>query len=191
MPPETKASSRTAFPAQAAKPSALRIRRILVPLDFSGESRQALKYAIALAEKFNARIALAHVVAPLPVPIMPTALGMGVAYVPMPIRGQRKHAVTALHERGETLIPRALDERSIVTTGHAASQIIAIAEQIDADVIVLTTHGHSGVTRFLMGSTAEQVVRHARCPVMTVRRTPPKKSKRPSRSPIVPPLRAL
>jgi len=162
-----------------------------VPLDFSGESRQALIYAVALAEKFNARIALVHVVTPAPAPMMPPVLGVDYTPMAIPVRGQRKYAATALHERGETLIPRSLYERSIVTTGHAASQIIAIAERIEADLIVLTTHGHSGITRFLMGSTAEQVVRHAKCPVMTVRRTPPKTSTRPSRKPIVPPIRPL
>jgi universal stress protein A len=179
-----------------SSPSAApRIRRILVPLDFSGESRQALPTAIALAEKFEARIVLAHVVAPILQPTMPPALG--VALAPMPVRGLRKQAATELHERGVKLIPPELYERSIVTMGHAASEIVAIAARIDADLIVLTTHGHSGMKRFLMGSTAEQVVRHAKCPVMTVRRggaRAPKKSalpKRKSRNLLVPPMRAL
>jgi nucleotide-binding universal stress UspA family protein len=88
----------------------------------------------------------------------------------MPVRGMRKQAATTLHERGQKLIPGELYERSIVSFGHAASEIVAIAGQIDADLIVLTTHGHSGITRFLLGSTAEQVVRHAKCPVVSVRR---------------------
>lgn len=183
-----------------AKSPKFRLKRILVPLDFSGESRQALLHAIGLAEKFDARIVLVHVVAPVLSPIMPPETG--VALAPVPIPGQRKAAATQLHERGENLVPRALYERSIVTLGHAASEIIAIAKRTDADLIVIATRGRSGVKRFLLGSTAEQVVREARCPVMTVRRaTPqrraaakkraaPKTRKRTSRTPIVPRRRA-
>lgn len=175
--------------------AAPRIRRILVPLDFSGASRQALPAAIALAEKFRARIVLVHVVAPQLQPVLPPAMGM--AFTPMPVRGARTQAATQLHERGEKLIPRDLYERSIVSLGHAASEIVAVAERIDADLIVVSTHGHSGVKRFLMGSTAEQIVRHAPCPVMTVRQprtVTPKKSvarREARRTSVVPPMRAL
>jgi nucleotide-binding universal stress UspA family protein len=109
----------------------------------------------------------------------------------VPIRGLRRAAAAELHQRGLKLIPRELYERSVVTMGHAASNIVAVAEQIGADVIVLSTQGRSGLKRFLIGSTAEQVVRHAKCPVMVVRRTAPKARKRGPRSPIAPPMRAL
>jgi nucleotide-binding universal stress UspA family protein len=168
MPTKSTARSKSGSATDAAKSSKLRLKRILVPLDFSGESRRALDYAIPLAEKFGARIALVHVVAPIPLPIVPPAFGT--TYTTIPVRGLRKQAASTLHERGQKLIPRALYERSIVSVGHAASEIVAIAERIDADMIVLTTHGHSGIHRFLMGSTAEQVVRHAKCPVISVRR---------------------
>jgi universal stress protein A len=195
MPTKSTPKSAAGRASNGAKSSTFRLKRILVPLDFSGESRRALPQAIGLAEKFGARIVLVHVVAPVLAPTMPPAMGISLEAVPVP--GLRKAAANQLHERGEKLVPPALYERSIVSMGHPASEIIAIAERIGADLIVLTTHGRSGITRFLMGSTAEQVVRHAPCPVLTVRRsspkrrTSPKAPKRSARSSIVPPLRAL
>lgn len=120
-----------------------------------------------MAEKFGARIVLLHVVAPPLQPTMPPAIG--VALAPLPVRGLRKQAAAELHERGEKLVPRSLYERSIVSMGHAASEIVSWAGRLRVDMIVLTTHGHSGIKRFFIGSTAEQVVRHAPCPVLTVR----------------------
>jgi nucleotide-binding universal stress UspA family protein len=156
-------------PARPAKNTAklpeTRLKRILVPLDFSGKSRQALVYACALADKFEARIVLVHVIVPIPV----MSAEMGVAYSDYYPRGHRREATKALHERALDLIPPHQFDRSIVSVGHAASEIIAVAERVKADMIVLTTHGRTGLRRFLMGSTAEQVIRYARCPVLSVR----------------------
>jgi nucleotide-binding universal stress UspA family protein len=195
MPKKSTPRSAAGAASGGGKSPNFRLKRILVPLDFSGASRQALPAAIALAEKFDARIVLVHIVTPVMTPTMPPTLG--VAFAPAPISGLRKVAAKQLHERGEKLVPRSLYERSIVSMGHAASEIIAIAGRTHADLIVLTTRGRSGVTRFLMGSTAEQVVRHAKCPVMTIqhtspkRRTAPEARKQTSRRSAVPPLRAL
>jgi nucleotide-binding universal stress UspA family protein len=141
-----------------------RIRRLLVPLDFSGKSRQALRYAVPVAEKFGARIVLLHVVEPVPV----TAPEM--AMVQPDLLPLKRQAVRQLEELAAALVPPELHDRGVVTIGHAAVEILATAKRVRADMIVLTTHGHSGLKRFFMGSTAEQVVRHATCPVLSVRR---------------------
>lgn len=167
MSPKTKSRAADAAPRKPTEGrdvAIARIKRILVPMDFSGQSRQALRYAIPLAEKFGARIVLLHVVVPVPVTAPEMAL-MQTNLVPA-----KRAAAEQLHGTALKLLPRKLYERSIVSIGHAASEILVVARRIDTDMIVLSTHGRSGLKRFFMGSTAEQVVRHATCPVLSVRR---------------------
>ena len=150
----TKATSvigrvRTSYP---------RLLRILVPLDFSGKSRQALRYAIPLAQKFSARIHLVHV---LPDP--------GKTPKDDLIR-LRLAALKRLGQTAAQLMPPRLQAENAVLTGRPAEEILALAEKNSIDLIVLTTKGRSGLKRALVGSTAEQIMRHALCPVMSVRR---------------------
>jgi universal stress protein A len=135
-----------------------RLLRILVPLDFSGKSRQALRYAVPLAQKFSARIHLVHV---LPDP--------GKASKDELIR-QRLAAMKRLGQTAAQLMPPRLHAENAVLTGKPADEILALAEKNSIDLIVLTTKGQSGLKRALVGSTAEQIMRHALCPVMSVRR---------------------
>ena len=107
MPTKSTPKSAAGRASSGAKSSTFRLKRILVPLDFSGESRQALPHAIGLAEKFGARIVLVHVVAPVLTPAMPPALG--VALAPVPIRGDAQSGGNAApRTRRETGAPRAL-----------------------------------------------------------------------------------
>lgn len=135
-----------------------RLLRILVPLDFSGKSRQALRYAVPLAQKFSARIHLVHV---LPDP--------GKTPKDEQIR-QRLAALKRLGQMADQLMPPRLHTENAVLTGKPADEILALAEKNSIDLIVLTTKGRSGLKRALVGSTAEQIMRHALCPVMSVRR---------------------
>lgn len=135
-----------------------RLLRILVPLDFSGKSRQALRYAVPLAQKFSARIHLVHV---LPDP--------GKMTKDEQIR-QRLAALKRLGQMADQLMPPRLHTENAVLSGKPADEILALAEKNSIDLIVLTTKGRSGLKRALVGSTAEQIMRHALCPVMSVRR---------------------
>lgn len=135
-----------------------RLLRILVPLDFSGKSRQALRYAIPIAQKFSARIHLVHV---LP------------AQAKLPKDEQIRLRLTALKRLGEMgaqLLPPRLRSENAVLTGEPADEILALVHRQSIDLIVLTTHGRSGLKRAFVGSTAEQIMRQAQCPVMSVRR---------------------
>lgn len=136
-----------------------------MPLDFSGKSRQALSHAVPIAEKFGAKIVLLHVVELVPVAV-PEMVLMQADLAP-----SERQATAHLQELGRTLLPPELYEKGIVVVGHPAVEILATAKRVKADMIVLSTHGRSGLNRFLIGSTAEQVVRHATCPVLSVRRT--------------------
>jgi nucleotide-binding universal stress UspA family protein len=143
--------------------SRARLRRILVPIDFSQTSVQALPYTNALAARFNAEIILVHVFEPIPLPA-------DSAYLPP----QMRHEVRNLLQQDLGTLSREvfgenIRTRTIVRTGLPFQQITAAAKSLDADMIILTTHGYSGLKHVLLGSTAERVVRHADCPVLVVR----------------------
>jgi len=140
-----------------------RIRQILVPLDFSGKSRQALRYAIPLARKFAARIVLLHVLtpgspAPGPGPTDATPAGL------------RRAALKRLEKMAAQLLPDNLHAECVVLAGKPAAQILAALVKYDIDMVVLTTKGRTGLKRILLGSTAEFIMRHSPCPVLSVRR---------------------
>ena len=144
------------------KSSYPRVRRILVPLDFSGKSRQALRYATPIAEKFSAKIFLLHVIQ------ANYSAAPEVRALPIS-RGQTSAALRRLDEMAATYVPKALRGKSLVTIGSPYREILAAAQRLDVDMIALTTHGSTGLKRFFVGSTAEQVMRHAACPVLSVR----------------------
>lgn len=148
--------------------AATTIRRLLVPLDFSGQSRQALKYAVPLARKFRARICLLHVIE-LAYPAVEATGAM--ALISVDLRGQDRAVARRLDRTAVELVPPALRGGSFVGAGSAARVIIDTIREQSIDLVVLSTKGRSGLARLLLGSTAEQVVRHSPCPVLTVRRS--------------------
>jgi nucleotide-binding universal stress UspA family protein len=137
----------------------LPIRTILHPTDFSDRSRNALQLATALARDYRAKLVLLHVV---PRPIV--AFGDGVIPPePEDFREEARAKLDGLAAPG----PGVAVERH-VTEGDPAAVIVHSARELSADLIVLGTHGRTGLGRLLMGSVAEQVVRKAACPVLTV-----------------------
>lgn len=145
----------------------LALRRILVPLDFSGKSRQALDFAVPLAQQYGGKIILVHVVELMPsYPPYPAEM-MIAAPTPRP---DTKASREALSNFARELVPRELLARAIVRTGRAYREILDVAIEEDVDLIVIATHGYTGLKHVLLGSTTEHVVRYAHCPVLTVRR---------------------
>ncbi len=140
----------------------LSLRRILVPIDFSKNARQALHFAVPLAEQSSARITLLHVAEPV---IYPTEMTI-VVTDEQAIAAAARRQLVAL---GQKLVPPKLRGEMIVRRGQPYFEIAEVAREKKADLIVLTTHGYSGIKRILLGGTAERVVRHAPCPVLTVR----------------------
>jgi nucleotide-binding universal stress UspA family protein len=152
---------------QATAPGlALGIRTILVPIDFSIHSKNALKYAIPMAEQFGARLHLVYVVEPT---IYPADLGFGQVVLPGVEDELREKGAEELQGLIETEIAGKVEASSAVRTGNPHHEILSEAEEKGVDLIVVATHGHSGVEHMLFGSTADRIVRHARCPVLTVR----------------------
>ena len=145
--------------------AALKLRRILVPLDFSPGSLKALDYAFSLAEKFEASLILLHVVEP-------TVYPDNYMLLPQAVEEINQNLVQAARERLESVSRRRPHPRPavelLVRLGHAHSEIPDTAQAMAADLIILGTHGHAGLKQVLLGSTAERVVRQASCPVLTV-----------------------
>ncbi len=144
----------------------LKISKILVPVDFSECSLHALDYALAFAEQFEARLVLLHVVEP-------AASADSYLSVAPVLEDTNQNIVEAGRERLETLCRRRLGNKvpfeMLVRMGRAHSEIPDTASAMGVDLIILATHGRTGLQHVLLGSTAEKVVRHAACPVLTVR----------------------
>jgi nucleotide-binding universal stress UspA family protein len=139
------------------------ILNILVAVDFSDYSRTALCYATFLAERFGATLTLVHSVEPY---AYPEDLSAGCTLEELDARWMQKQK-----EKLETLrqtIKEGIPATVVVTMGTAWNRIVGTAKSWSADLIVIGTHGRTGLKHALMGSTAERVVRHAACPVLVV-----------------------
>ena len=149
----------------------MRIRRILVPTDFSPASDAALAQARELAAALGASLRLAHV---FEEPFVASAMGAdGQMFLPAEMRSLAvSGAEGRLKERLEATIDTSLGHEAVVLTGPVAGTIVDYAQGHAVDLIVMGTHGRSGVAHLLLGSVAEKVVRTAPCPVLTVRQTP-------------------
>jgi nucleotide-binding universal stress UspA family protein len=142
------------------------IKKILVPIDFSDYSKSALKYAVSFAKRFNAELHLIYVVEPI---IYPPDFSMGQIAIPTLDMEMDKRAIEELKKLSEKEIPKELTANNIVKTGKPFIEIIETANEQDIDLIIIATHGHTGMEHILFGSTAEKVVRKAPCPVLTLR----------------------
>src|SRR5437868_2036814 len=170
LPKESKSSESDPLleepPILAVPLPSLQVKRILVPLDFSECSLSALDFALGLALKLGARVTLLHVVEPAIVPQDKFSISSG-------LNEANQNLVAACRERLSALVARKLvhcaADETLVRLGHAHSEITDTAKALGVDMIVLGTHGSTGLKHLLLGGTAERVVRHAHCPVLTIR----------------------
>ena len=144
----------------------MKLNKILVPIDFSDYSKSALRYAVNFAKLFNAEIILIYVVEPV---IYPPDFSMGQIAIPTVTTEFDDRAKEELNKLAKNEIPQQLKVSIIIRTGKPFVEIIDTATEADVDLIIIATHGHSGVEHILFGSTAEKVVRKAPCPVLTLR----------------------
>jgi nucleotide-binding universal stress UspA family protein len=146
----------------------MQINSILLPTDFSECAGHALSYAASLARKFSASIICVHVIEP----VMPTVGYTGLTE-PLPIADLSEQ----LEESAERELPKVaacrecegLEIEEVIAHGDAAAEIVRVAQERKVDLIVIASHGRTGLGRILFGSTAESVVRHAPCPVLVVK----------------------
>lgn len=143
----------------------VQIKRILVPLDFSDHAPTILEWAAHLAEEHGSTLVLMHAYH-LPVEFQQ----MEGAYLPAEFWTQVKtEAEKALEGHAASLRPRGIDVEIEVTEGYPATAIEEEAIRNKADLIVIGTHGHTGLKHLLLGSVAERVVQKSPCPVLTVK----------------------
>jgi len=147
-------------------PLPFQLQRILVPLDFSEMAGKALRYAVPLAIPFDAEVVLLHVLQPYIVSPDPGSLSPELA---VSQRELQESAQQQLEKLRLDEIGARLRSQASVRLGVAWQEIVAEAEALQADLIILSTHGRTGLNHALMGSVAERVVRHAPCPVLVVR----------------------
>jgi len=140
------------------------VESILVPVDFSDHSHEAVAQAADLARRWKASIELVHV---LEIPPLPAFYG------PVPDVGSARRLLEISNEElatlGASLIPEGVDWSATTLEGAAATEITRRARESGADLVVIPSHGRSGLDRLLMGSTTERVLRMAECPVLTLR----------------------
>ena len=142
------------------------IERILVPMDFSEHSKKALRYAVNIAKSYEARLQLLHVVEENMNPFIYLSGTVPLIEVRPDIKEKSREALQKyLKEIDEPEVPADIH----VTMGHAASDVVSFAEKKASDLIVISTHGLTGIDHLLMGSVTEKVVRMAPCPVFTVK----------------------
>jgi len=140
------------------------IKQILVPVDFSDTSKLAMKYAAEFAHKFKAELHIIHAVEPVVYASEPFApINTGEIQV-----AQERMARDEIAKWHRSFIPDEIKTHEDVMIGKAYTEIIRYAQEHKIDVIIIGTHGRSGFDHFLLGSTAEKVVRKSPCPVLTV-----------------------
>ena len=142
------------------------IKKILVPIDFSDYSKKALQYTVQFAKSFNSEIFLVYVIEPM---IYPADLSMGQMVIPQNELNLAEKAKSELEDLAKNEIGDALKYQIVIKTGRPFIEIIETASELDSDLIIIATHGHTGVEHLLFGSTAEKIVRKAPCPVLTLR----------------------
>jgi universal stress protein A len=140
----------------------LKIRTILVPLDFSDASEKALAYAVPLARQFGAHITLLYV--------SDAQLHCNeFAYLPIEETAVEWAAQKRLQEIAGRMVPPDLLGKTEMRSGVPFDEVVAVAKELHADLIIVNTRGYTGLKHVLLGSTAERIVRHAPCPVLVVR----------------------
>lgn len=142
-------------------------RRMLVPTDFSPPSERAWELARRLARAVCAEIVLLHVYVPPPPPFVD--VGVPAPAVIDIYAETRKWVEDQLTRWAETATGEGLTVKTVLRDGSAHREIIATAQDENADLIAIGTHGYSGVERLLLGSVAEKVIRLAPCPVLAIR----------------------
>lgn len=144
------------------------VRKILVPVDFSEPSERALSYALELASRLDAHVLVMHVWEP------PRAVGPDFGLYPIGQGEVQQILEEEVSRRLKRFAGQAVgaddpQPDTLVVQGIPYEAIVDAAEGRQIDLIVMGTHGRSGLKHFFLGSVAEKVVRHAACPVLTIR----------------------
>ena len=165
-------ATQTQSKSEPSSPRGIELKQIMVPVDFSDAAGDALAFAIDLAVKFDSQLTLLHVLElshySRYIAVYPdfALQPLDLAELETRTRSEAEARMAPLTRQIES---RGVRVRPLIRVGFSAPEIIRTAEEENADCIVISTHGYSGLSHFLLGSTTERVIRHAPCPVMVVR----------------------
>jgi len=140
----------------------MQINKILVPFDFSERSEKSLRWAVGMAEKWQAHILLFHVVS-ASTPLMATEAFYDVAQLEADLQQDADRGIKEVAAKEKTV-----NIETEVRVGEPFWDICRTAEEEKVDLIVMGSHGRTGLAHVLLGSVAERVVRHAPCPVLVI-----------------------
>jgi len=143
--------------------SILNAKHVLAPLDFSDPSMKSLDAAVELAKTYGGKVLIAYVAEPAP--FSPELVVSAEGYE----QKVTKKAEKRLEEICKTHIANGVETTYKICFGHPYDEIINLAKSENVDLIVMATHGHSGIRHMLIGSTTEKVVRASTCPVLTMK----------------------
>lgn len=144
----------------------MQLRTILVPTDFSPASQQALTWAVELAARWSSRVVLLHDLPPWDDPVRMQAAGVRIGDFEASLRAdaeaQAQELLSKTDQQGVTI-------QTCILVGLPNTTICHVAEQEQADLIIMSSHGRTGLAHVFLGSVAENTVRYAPCPVLVVR----------------------
>jgi nucleotide-binding universal stress UspA family protein len=146
----------------------MRIKTILFPTDFSQGARAAMDYALSLARDFQAKLILLYVIQDISIAEWYIPSSISAADL---VEDMQKSAWKEMEKWADEAAGKVAEVEKIVLRGVPFVEIIKTAKDKNADMIVIGTHGRTGIDHMLFGSTAEKVVRKSSCPVLTVRMT--------------------
>ena len=143
------------------------VQHVLVPIDFSTTADRALEYAMALAHQFHARLTVLHVLHLSPLELGEMEPAMSATY----LEEQETEAQHLLQASLERVQRAGLQGDSLLVQGTPTQTIVDTAGEQGVDLIIMGTHGRTGLAHVFLGSVAEHVVRQAPCPVLVTRKT--------------------
>jgi len=141
-------------------------KKIIFSTDFSESSQFALPYAVDMALKYHAQLTLVHVIEPI---VTPVDFAWGTYNYPDIEKQVNTYAEDSLKKVVEESIPDNVTTDVVLLFGKPWREIVTYAKENSVDLIVIPTHGLSGLSHAIYGSTAEKVIRKAPCPVLTIR----------------------
>ncbi len=166
LPSRKQAAKKTATRTKKTSSALFSIKKILVPVDFSEHSKKAVQYAASFAKQFKANLQLMFVVEPT---IYPSDFAIGQLTFPNIENELHQRAEDEMENLVKWEILNGLKVEKIIKDGIPFVEVTTRAKEDCVDLIILATHGHSGVEHILFGSTAEKIVRKAPCPALVVR----------------------
>jgi nucleotide-binding universal stress UspA family protein len=156
---------RATVPLLELAPMRFHIGRILVPIDFSEPSRKALHYAKLFAQQFDASLVLLHAIEPLAYPPDFAVVPL----LPPDVEEIRNRELETQLDELAANVGGGVKTEAVVRNGRAWQEVVEYAGSGKVDLIIVSTHGYTGLKHALLGSVAEKIVRHAPCPVLVVR----------------------